>query len=71
MENLNHSGVNPISMDQKWMEDSIAEHKTRTLWIQSLQQQLSDDKTNENLLGLEQFYEDMLSQKAGASPPEH
>lgn len=36
MQNLNDSGLQPISMDQKWMEDSVAEHKTRTLWIQVL-----------------------------------
>jgi len=58
-ENLESRNINPVSADRKWIEDSIAERKSQTNWVQDVQQNLADEKRNEEQASLHRFYEDI------------
>lgn len=58
-ENLAAKGLNPISADRKWIEDSIAERKAQTSWVLNVQQKLADERRSEEQASLHRFYEDI------------
>jgi len=60
-ENLAAKGINPISADRKWIEDSIAERKAQTQWVLGVQQKLADERRCEEKASLDRFYEDIRS----------
>jgi len=60
-ENLAAKGINPISADRKWIEDSIAERKAQTQWVLGVQQKLADERRSEEQASLHRFYEDIRS----------
>lgn len=60
-ENLMARNVKPIAADRKWIEDSIAERKEQTSWVQSVQQDLADQRTSEEKASLTRFYDDIRS----------
>lgn len=65
---LNHSlgvkGVKPISADKKWIDDAIAERTEQSQQVQFSQQRLADERRNEEMINLHQFYND-IRQRAG------
>jgi hypothetical protein len=60
-ENLTSRGINPISADRKWIEDSIAERKEQTQWVLGVQTNLADERRSEEQASLHRFYEDIRS----------
>lgn len=56
---LQARGVKPISADQKWVEDSIAERTAQASSVQGVQQRLADERHSEELTGLNRFYDDI------------
>jgi len=56
---LHARGVKPISADQKWIEDSITERTGQASSVQGMQQKLADQRHNEELAGLNRFYDDI------------
>lgn len=63
-ENLLAKGIKPISADLKWIEESINERKTQTAWIQTIQQQLADERHSEEQASLHRFYDDIRNRGA-------
>jgi len=63
-ENLLGKGIKPISADLKWIEESINERKTQTAWIQTIQQQLADERHSEEQASLHRFYDDIRNRGA-------
>merc|ERR1719353_1529727 len=60
-EDLASRGINPISADRKWIEDSIAERKEQTQWVLGVQTNLADERRSEEQASLHRFYEDIRS----------
>lgn len=60
-ERLITKGIRPIRADLQWIEESITEQKTRTVWIQTIQQQLADERHAEDAASLSRFYDDIRS----------
>jgi hypothetical protein len=63
-ENLLAKGIKPISADLKWIEESINERRTQTAWIQTIQQQLADERHSEEQASLHRFYDDIRNRGA-------
>merc|ERR1719161_3231311 len=63
-ENLIQKGIRPTRADMQWIEESIAEQKTRTVWIQTIQQQLADERSAEDQASLNRFYDDIRARGA-------
>lgn len=56
---LQARGVKPISADQKWMEDSVAERTYQASSVQRAQQKLANERRSEEQTGLNRFYDDI------------
>mmetsp|Transcript_127994 Transcript_127994/g.410101 ORF Transcript_127994/g.410101 Transcript_127994/m.410101 type:complete len:954 (-) Transcript_127994:96-2957(-) len=59
--NLESRNLRPIAADMKWIEDSISERKNNASRVQGLQRKLADELRDEELAGLNRFYEDIRS----------
>merc|ERR1719401_1032910 len=58
-ENLENRCVKPIAADLNWIEDSITERKDNASKVQGVQRKLADELRDEELAGLNRFYEDI------------